>query len=148
MVLGTIYFFEMMRIRYPKNAEQFVISNGTIVMHVFWICVLSVEAILYWRIRKRNTYRRASWAHVLILTLAFFFPVLENIFILFLSRVNVRELYKTRSYYNVQQGIYWALVVLAHVFFVLVILKCFKRPAPSFGEGNGVNILDDVEIYS
>ncbi len=67
---------------------------------------------------------------------------------MFLDRVNVRAIYKTRSYYTMQQGVYWALVVLAHVFFVLVIVKCFKRPSPSFVEGDGVNILDDVEIYS
>jgi len=128
-------------------AGRYDISYIMIIKNLVWVGVLSGEAILYWRLRKRNIYRRESWGHVLILALAFVFPALENIFILFLGNVlNISNIYKMRSSYYVQQAIYWSLVVLAHLFFLRVVMQCYSKSSfVEEREGVSVNLLDDVE---
>ena len=147
MALFTIYYVEMMRVQFPKIVERYHISF-MIISSLVKVGVLTGEAILYWRLRKRNIYRRESWAHVLILVLAFVLPLLENVFILFLGKaVNISDVNKMRSTFYVQQGLYWALIVLAHIFFARVLIQCYSKSS-SVVEGDGVNLLDDVEIYS
>jgi hypothetical protein len=147
LALFAIYFLEMMKIRYPSMSGRYDISYIMIIKSLVWVVVLSGEAILYWRVRKRNIYRRESWGHVLILILAFVLPALENIFVLFLGKaLNIRDIYKMRSSYYVQQAIYWSLVVLAHVFFVRVVVRCFKKGVKIEEVPGMVNILDDIGI--
>lgn len=148
LALFAIYYVEMMRTRYPELAVGYHIMSFMIIKNLVWVGVLSGEAILYWRLRKRNICRRESWAHVLILTLVFVLPGLENVFIMLFGNVlKINGINKMRSAYYVEQGLYWALVLLAHVFFVRVLVKCFKKSVEAAeGAPATMNILDDIGI--
>ena len=145
MTLAIAYALEMMRVRYPNSAGSVEISSRMIIMVAVWVCVFSVEVVLYWRIRKRNVYRRESWAHVILLISAFVLPYLGNVLILYMGEaLKIRDINKMRSFYYVAQGLYWLMIVLAHVFFVQVLVKCFSKSS-FVEEGNGDNVLDDIE---
>src|SRR5882757_6705024 len=86
LILETIYItlmvvaicmFAVMRAKYPGMKGGYPISSRFIIMGVLWICVLSAEAILYWRVRKRNISRRESWAHVICLSMAWVLPEMQ-----------------------------------------------------------------------
>jgi|GEM_PF-5367959 hypothetical protein len=51
----------------------------------------------------------------------------------------------TRGGRNVEAGVYWSLIFLAHVALVQVLILAFRKPEPVKKEGGGSeNILDDV----
>jgi hypothetical protein len=112
-----------------------------------WPVIILIEALVYWRIRRRINYRMLSWAHVGILIFAF----LANILLAmsgilhnhFFSgpNVSVDRLVTAR----LQIRLFWVFVGIAHCFFVWLIVNCFRKKAPVAVEGaGGENILDDV----
>jgi hypothetical protein len=113
---------------------------------VFWPVLIIAEALLYWRIRHRNIYPRASWLHVMLLFFAFLLPVLKSITrIIVYDRINVRtdSLVYGRKADNTNNYLFWIIMVIAHCFFVWVIINCFKKKAPVPEDIQTVNLLDD-----
>ena len=84
-----------------------------------------------------------SWTHAVILSCAFLLH--DSVFLLTILHSPLTAMMHTRGGRNVEAGMYWALIVLAHAAFVQVLVLAFRKPDPVTKEGGGAgNILDDV----
>ncbi|HLX67119.1 MAG TPA: hypothetical protein VKR41_08990 [Puia sp.] len=120
-----------------------LISAATIVYTVMWPVILLLEALTYWLIRRRNKMKFLSWTHAVILSFAFVLH--DSVFILTILHSPLVGGMHTRGGRNVEAGMYWGLIVLAHAAFVQVLILAFRKPEPVRKEGGGMeNILDDV----
>ena len=113
-----------------------------------WPAIFLGEAIVYWLLRQRNSFRALSWAHCVIFILAF---LLNILFALILTsqyrRVSVAEIrVNRRIMMHEQQYFFWGLVILAHLAFVAVLANCFRKAAPVTENGGQENLLDDVVL--
>lgn len=114
-----------------------------------WPAIILGEALVYWLIRQRNSFRALSWAHTVIFILAF----LVNIFISFVATmhyrvVDVNDRVNQQNVARQQQYLFYGLVLLAHLAFVAMLANCFRKMPPAEeGAGQGQeNILDDVVL--
>jgi len=109
--------------------------------------IIFVEVIMYWMIRKRNIYRRASWSHVLLFAFAFLTPFLKSLLFVFYD--NFTPTSDMNSYIRFvslgQICIFWGVMVLAHIFFVRLFVKAFSKQAVIQQDAaESENMLDDV----
>ncbi|HEY6902200.1 MAG TPA: hypothetical protein VI233_16200 [Puia sp.] len=115
------------------------------ILFFFWTYVVFIEAIVYWRIRYRNVYRKASWGHVILLGVAILSPAVLYPFLGVFGRHFGSSSYLT-ALKVMQTGIkvflYGGLVV-GHALFVQVLIKVRESKKAEVAEG-GVNLLDDV----
>ncbi|HET6253167.1 MAG TPA: hypothetical protein VFE32_03810 [Puia sp.] len=124
-----------------------------VVLRIFmWPLIFFLEALAYWLIRRRNTYRALSWTHCVIFILAF----LLSIFFAYIQRMQYR--YSSAAETRVSRQImmheqvyfFWGLVILAHLAFVAVLANCRRKAPPEGaegGQGQGQeNLLDDVVL--
>jgi hypothetical protein len=119
------------------------VSTAQIIYIVMWPVILLLESLTYWLIRRRNTLKLLSWTHAVILSFAF---VLHD-FVLMLTILHSPLVgwMHTKGGRNVEAGMYWSLIVLAHAAFAQVLMLAFRKPEPMKKEGAGSeNILDDV----
>jgi hypothetical protein len=109
--------------------------------------IMFVEAVMYWTIRRRISYRRDAWNHLVLFTVAYVFnygvrALIMAIFILH-SPIAMRiPLFMRVAPYG-QLGLFWVLVIVAHIFFARVLIKAFAKPLVEEVVESG-NLLDDV----
>ena len=147
LVMGIIASAISMGILY------FLMSQGyrmgwLIRLSLFYLPVIMfVEAVMYWTIRTRITYRRDAWNHLILFTGAYVFnyvvrALIMAVFILHSpAAMRVASFMRTVSYG--QMGLFWGLVIVAHVFFARVLIKAFAKPLVEEVVESG-NLLDDV----
>lgn len=87
-----------------------------------WPALLLAEAIVYWIIRRRNTYARASWAHCLLVLLGFILLFFRDILAILHSPVASTLVYSTVPFI-----LFWSCMLTAHGIFVWVIVKSFSQ---------------------
>ena len=127
--------------------QDYPVSTRFILFSFCWPAVIFLEGIVYWIIRNRNKYRRASWTHVVLFTLAFFTPLLSNL--LFEFHDNFITGMETGRFMRVVNMIhictFWACMIVGHAYFGWLLVKCYAKEPPTEDEGSGtINILDDV----
>lgn len=113
----------------------------------FLPAIIFLESCMYWMVRKRNIYRKASWSHVWLFTAAYSTSFIKAIFIMFYSRVATKADLQSnvRAIALVQACIFWGLMVLAHIFFARLLIKIFsRRPAVEQEVADPGNMLDDI----
>ena len=122
---------------------------GFSLLFFIWPAISFIEAIDYWRIRKRNLSRQDSRTHVLLFVLAIYVLPIIRAFLIGFPRRSIRKynLFKMEEIVNKGQFILtWVFIITAHIFFVRVLRKYFSKEAPVEATAPGpVNILDDVE---
>ena len=105
-----------------------------------WPTILFAEAVVYWVIRKRNRQVSASWTHCLLMTLAFFLLLFRGALVVLHSPLASRIFYSGGPFYA-----YWTCVLVAHGFFIAVILRSFSGAAADTKvSSDPTNILDDI----
>lgn len=111
---------------------------------IFWRpALMLIEAAIYWMIRKRNRYPRASWAHCGLFIFTYFMPILILIPGFFTHHYDD---YKAARMHDSSSNIlFWIVMLTAHAFFVWVLIQCYSKqqPAPE-GPAKSENLLDDV----
>lgn len=114
---------------------------------LLWPMLLLAEAIVYWIIRKKNVYRKYTWAHILFTFIGLVIvPVMGKLTNSLLSRsiTRTRMIHATRIQNDMEVAFFWASIILGHMFFILVLKKSLAK-APVTGEQpETVNLLDDV----
>jgi hypothetical protein len=122
---------------------------GLNILRIFmWPVIYLVEALVYWLIRRRNSFQALSWAHTVIFILAFllngFFTAIQ------IMRYRLDPVAEGRINRHIlmhqQQYLFWGLVILAHLAFIAVLANCFRKPEPVDGGESEGNILDDVVL--
>jgi len=135
VVLGGFYILSIVAtLLFGKPDDAGV---GYVLLSLLWTAVLVGEALMYWRIRKRNEARKESWAHVVMLAFTFLVPVLRGAMIeAFFGEVFGEQIGKEMlNYFSWEKtALYWTLMALAHVFFGRVLWKGFVGR----GEGTAV----------
>jgi hypothetical protein len=109
--------------------------------------ILLAEAIVYWILRKRFYRMRWVWCHVVLLYMLLI--ILPGIYI-FIIPLFSRD-FESGSYYKwlgnlrlVRTFLYWSLLIMAHVFFVLTIVKSFsKNSSAEIGTNETSGLLDE-----
>jgi len=106
------------------------------------------EALVYWLIRRRNKFYALSWVHCGIFFLSF---VLNVLFTLFRTthyryQISTDARVSRQIGMNEQSYFFWALLIVAHLAFVVVLVNCFRKAAPLIEdeERGQENLLDDV----
>lgn len=101
-----------------------------------YMLILLAEAITYWKIRNSVVRKDFVWAHVGGLLFSFFFlPIFYGIAITLISgnnssgdvRKNVETLYQIRTI------LFWSILVIAHIFFTLLLIDVFKKSRQQLG---------------
>ena len=113
----------------------------------FLPAIALLEACMYWMVRKRNIYRKASWTHIWLYATAYSTPFVKEFLFLFYTKfAAMSEMrYSIRVFTMVQLCIFWGLMVLAHIFFARLLIRIFsKRPAVQQAAAEPVNMLDDI----
>jgi hypothetical protein len=116
-----------------------------VLLSLLWVVILIVEAVLYWRIRKRNEARKESWAHVVTLGFTFLVPVFKGAMIeAFFGEVFGEQIGKELlDYFSWEKtALYWTLMVMAHVFFGRVVWKAFAGRSSAVRAGEGLAVGD------
>jgi hypothetical protein len=139
----SIYGLHMISVYAPG----YVVSMLNKMAFFFLPAIIFIEAIMYWMVRERNVYRRATWTHVILFAIAYFTPFIKEF--LFMSYAVYARIRDVRSFMRSvtlgQVCLFWALTVVAHIYFARTLIKIFsKQPA---GEGEAAqpeNMLDDV----
>lgn len=120
MEVRSMFGEEQMRRVYLTN----LISFGIIVV------VLLAEAITYWKIRKRITRKSFVWGHIGGLLLAFIIvPLLYTVSVALISANSIPDDFTRRMSIagNIRIGLFWTLLVVAHICFVRVLIDAFKK---------------------
>jgi len=143
VVLGVFYVLSTGATLLFGKPEDGGVGFG--VLSLAWVGVLAGEAVLYWRIRKRNEARKESWAHVVTLAFTFLVPVFRGAMVeAFFGEVFGEQIGKEMTdYFSWEKtAVYWTLMALAHVFFGRVLWKAFvvgeARAGGSRGDGGEV----------
>lgn len=139
--LLTSYVIEIVERQDFVNAP-FVITS------ILWMTLYFGEAVMYWRLRKKNVYRRDSRIHVWVIAIAVILPLVKGIFVAWLDRLSGGlSMGTVLTIDYLQLGAFWVLQVVGHTFFVRVLVKCFKKGVEVTEEvPETMNILDDVEV--
>lgn len=112
-----------------------------------WLLLILIEAILYWRIRKVNIYRKDSLTHIFLFAFAFITPYLrEWIFEAyddgFTFGLDVAQFVRLG---NIGQMLaFWAALILGHVLFIRLIIKARLPKSTDSQKADPQNLLDDV----
>jgi hypothetical protein len=131
-----------------RNLQIYAQGHRISVLKFLYLpAIILIETIMYWMVRKRNSYRKASWCHLLLFTFAYLTPYLEMLVIdVYLKSVPLVNVVSFIRFANkLRLGIFWGVMMLAHIFFARVIIKSFSKPVVE--EEGGVkseNMLDDV----
>ena len=102
-----------------------IYSSKYVLLILVWPAILLVEAIIYWRIRKRIHERKWVWAHLLFSLFAFVL-----VWVLYFG-VGVILLYSDRDMLTRNRGLlnnikfycYWAAIIIGHIFFIVAIVR-------------------------
>ncbi|MDO6429847.1 hypothetical protein Q4E93_04595 [Flavitalea sp. BT771] len=149
LVLGTvatclsIYGLRMISVYAPSYA----MSALSKIALFFLPAIIFIEAIMYWMVRKRNVYRRATWTHVILFAIAYFTPFIkEFLFMSYAVYAGVRDVRSfMRSVTLGQICLFWGLTVMAHIYFARTLIRIFsKQPASEDEAAQPENMLDDV----
>jgi hypothetical protein len=138
-VAAIIYhFFSLSRLtHHPVDFGSYLIVSPVIIF---------VEAIIYWRFRKGNVFRKISWTYssLLILSCSALFLadiVLEN-------HDNIAPHWKPASYYPiimvVQNGLFLLTAMAAHILFIILLVRINSRKFDQKHFRHSDNLLDDV----
>ncbi|MBO9201252.1 MULTISPECIES: hypothetical protein [Niastella] len=104
---------------------------------ITWPFIILIEAIIYWRIRKRIENRKWVWAHLLfslfsfVLLVVLYFIALYCIF--FITGGEGYSYYLTIMK-RIQFYAFWSGVVVGNIFFIVAIVQSFsyqKSPLPA-----------------
>ena len=139
----SIYGLQMIRLYAPGYAMSTLSKVG----FFFLPAIILIEAIMYWMVRKRNVYRKATWTHVILFAIAYFTPYIKELLIVpyaVYTRVpDVRSF--MRSVTLGQICLFWGLTILAHIYFARTLIRIFaKQPAREEEPAQPENMLDDV----
>jgi len=139
----SLYGIHMIRVYAPT----YVLSTLSKMSFFFLPVIIFIEAIMYWMVRKRNVYRKASWTHVILFAFAYFTPYIkELLFMPYAIYAGIRDVRSfMRSVTLGQVCLFWGLTVLAHISFARTLIKVFsKQPAGEGEPAQPENMLDDV----
>jgi hypothetical protein len=141
-LFGAYFLFRVTRLSY---------NPGFLILYpLVFLGVIFGEAAFYWRVRWRNVYRRESWMHAGFLAIALLgLPVLRNLLVALLFVGYDRFEYRLwmRNIDLTYMCLYWCMTLVAHGFFVKVMIRCLRRPVSVAADPGGgqENLLDDVE---
>lgn len=107
-----------------------LLSTSDVYLILIFPLLIFIEAFVYWRIRKKIINKRVAWAHVLLLVLGF----LNITLIAFLSIYFENDYYVTTddpplmdlAIFIINYA-FWGTFVLAHIFFVITVVKSFSK---------------------
>jgi len=109
--------------------------------------IMFVEAVMYWTIRRRITHRRDAWNHLILFTGAYVFNFVVRALVTAIFILHSPAAMRVPSFMRIatygQLGLFWGLVIVAHVFFARVLIKAFGKPPMEEAVESG-NLLDDV----
>jgi len=149
LVLGIVatclstYGLQMIRVYAPS----YELSTLRIIGFFILPAIIFIEAIMYWMVRKRNVYRKATWAHALLFAFAYFTPFIKNMLFVFYDVFSPTPNYSAfvRSGNLAQICLFWGLTILAHIYFARTLIRIFSKPPASEEEtAQPGNMLDDV----
>jgi hypothetical protein len=115
------------------------------VVRFSWSVIVFGEAVIYWKIRKMNPYRKTSWVHVLLFTAAFLTPLyrpfLKSVMDSHYSLAATAEMMKAVK--QAEMDVFYILLLLAHGFFASLLIKCYngRRFGPTISDSG--DILDN-----
>lgn len=112
----------------------------------FLPAIMLAEAFIYWIVRKRNTLRRDTWNHVLIFGLAYATVIVKMLLIAYLA-INYRKeqaLSIMRIVNLAQTCIFWGLIIVAHIFFVRLLMRASLEKPAAQQTTPSENVLDDI----
>jgi hypothetical protein len=135
IVLGVLFLFELFMLYYRYNELKELTRGAYISMSArilkrdfykfwtfFWPILLLIEVVIYILLRKK-LYNR-SWVIIhTLLTFLFFFaiPFTIGLFTLYFS---INDL---RGFYSIWRYSFWLRMAVAHLFFILTIVKSFRK---------------------
>jgi len=147
LVMGIVACTISIGILYFLTSKGYPMNWLTRLSLFYLPVIMFVEAVMYWTIRKRIIHRRDAWNHLILFTGAYVFnfvlrALVTAIFILHSPVVMRRASFIRLSNYG-QMGLFWGLVIVAHIFFARVLIKAFAKPPVEEVVESG-NLLDDV----
>lgn len=101
---------------------------------ILWPCLVLAEWVVYWVIRKRITEFRWIWFHMALLVLTFLLlPLIVVIITMFIrTSYNPADSYNyTMVVYQIRFYSFWTFIILAHIFFIIALVKAFSKPPNS-----------------
>lgn len=140
MSIYTLHELSLLRWGYPVGTRYQILS-------FCWPAVIFFEAFVYWIVRKRNRYRRASWTHIVLFALAFFSPFLKELSFEFYDSYSPGPDIVTfvRGVTLAQTSFFWGCMIVGHAYFGWLLVKCYTEGPPAEDQGaDSINILDDV----
>jgi hypothetical protein len=107
-----------------------IFSESEVYLVLIFPLLFFSEAFVYWRVRKKILNKRVAWAHVLLLVfgflnitlIAFLAIYFENDYYLSSDDSTLIDLASFIINYA-----FWGTFVLAHIFFVITIVKSFSK---------------------
>ena len=154
LVLGilellVVSFYVSVTLKYSNGYTHASHPRINLLRTFMWPLIFLIEAFVYWYIRRRNSYRLLSWAHVGTLLFAFFVNLLLVMSGIlhddFVSGANRRG--DRQADIQLQFHLFWIFIGIAHCFFVWLIVNCFRKKVPVAEEKeDGKNLLDDVLV--
>lgn len=136
---GTDY----LRSYYLQLFLRLLISQGILSL------VLIAELIVYWHLRDKDIKRQFAWAHILLLFVSMvILPLIPALYIWWATykQVGVGGLASSKQ---IRQGFEWGLFILAHLFFIMMLIdrkkrhKAEKEVTALDKEQEGPDMLDD-----
>jgi len=154
MVLAMRLTFAMVLSNYyRKNLGDLDESNvDSVISSIIWqmvlaLAVVAVEATVYWLL-KRKFYRMSwVWAHVsllyfVLMVVPLLYPLGNLILFNYMGSGHAGEWVLMIS--NVLSTLFWSAVVVAHIFFVLTIVRSLKaRKQKEKGTYDPASLLDE-----
>jgi hypothetical protein len=110
---------------YYRDQIRFqVITQGV------FLILLVVEAIIYWRIRKRSIRKDLAWLHIGGMLLAFVvIPIFFSVFVAWQGFSNssgdARSTIVMIS--TINRYVMWAAIIIGHIGFVMVLINAYKK---------------------
>ena len=142
-VLAALYYYYVGR---PRIAGSHL-RPLTLFLFILWPTLLFSEAVFYRMARKRIASLWEVRVHVSCMWYCFvIFPLLQALIFLYINEfVSLSERQRlVRVISPTLVLIYWALILVGHVFFGIVVKKSLARPVVTPGDPENINLLDDV----
>lgn len=112
---------------------------------LLWPVLMLTEAFVYWRIRKRNPLRKASWSHVCLFAFAYLSFFLKGGLISVVARIESKQEFNgfIEIVSRIQLLIFWLSIIGGHIFFIRV-LRMARAQKHIQTDTDPANLLDDV----
>ena len=141
-ILVSVYYLFLLFDNYASVSGNFMLMLA--LQGGITLAILLAETFVYWYLRKYIANRSWCWAHVITTYAALIIlPLLFALVLFFTPDFQEQETWFSfyRTLLIIRRGIFWACVLIGHIFFIQTIIKGInlkKKIAAVQGEDEGI----------